>query len=150
DADLVPGLRRASHRRGGVCDEAPPHPFVPELRHDVAAGRRPHGRSSVSAGVQEWRANMKIDIEDEKRFVEEKAKKAGVLPVYLYGAAAVTVLGLLLLIFFPKKQEVAFDTLETARTQARENALWNAQNFRATDPRYKDGFDLVVRGDSTQ
>lgn len=47
-------------------------------------------------------------------------------------------------------KEVAFDTLETARLQAKDNALWNAQNFRASDPRYKEGFDLVVRGDSTQ
>lgn len=47
------------------------------------------------------------------------------------------------------EKEVGFDTLETARMQARENAKWNAQNFRQTDPRFT-GFEIVVRGDSTQ
>lgn len=45
--------------------------------------------------------------------------------------------------------EVGFDTLETARTQARENAKWNAQTFRMSDPRF-GGLDIVTRGDSTQ
>ena len=48
-----------------------------------------------------------------------------------------------------QEKEVGFDTLETARTQARENAKWNAQNLRQTDARFK-GFDIVTRGDSTQ
>lgn len=47
------------------------------------------------------------------------------------------------------KKEVGFDTLETARTQARENASWNAQRFRMSDPRF-EGMDIIVRGDSTQ
>lgn len=46
-------------------------------------------------------------------------------------------------------KEVGFDTLETARTQARENAKWNAQAFRMSDPRFS-GMDIVTRGDSTQ
>lgn len=48
-----------------------------------------------------------------------------------------------------KKPEVSFDTLETARNQARDNAKWNAQNFRQGDPRIT-GWDMVIRGDSTQ
>ncbi len=47
------------------------------------------------------------------------------------------------------KQEVGFDTLETARTQARENATWNANRFRQVDPRVK-GLEFIARGDSTQ
>jgi hypothetical protein len=47
------------------------------------------------------------------------------------------------------KPEVAFDTLETARTQARENASFNANRFRQTDPRVK-GLEFIARGDSTQ
>lgn len=47
------------------------------------------------------------------------------------------------------KQEVGFDTLETARTQARENASFNANRFRQTDPRVK-GLEFIARGDSTQ
>lgn len=50
---------------------------------------------------------------------------------------------------FACQQDVGFDTLETARLQARENAKWNAQNFRQVDPRFT-GMDIVVRGDSTQ
>lgn len=46
-------------------------------------------------------------------------------------------------------KEVGFDTLETARNQARDNALWNAQRFRSTDPRF-DGLEIISRGDSTQ
>lgn len=46
-------------------------------------------------------------------------------------------------------KEVSFDTLETARTQARDNAVWNAQRFRQTDPRF-EGLDIISRGDSTQ
>ncbi len=47
------------------------------------------------------------------------------------------------------KKEVAFDTLETARAQARDNALYNAQLYRATSPRVKE-FDIVPHGDSAQ
>lgn len=47
------------------------------------------------------------------------------------------------------KKEVGFDTLEQARQQAKDNAVWNAQRFRATDPRF-DGLDIIARGDSTQ
>lgn len=47
------------------------------------------------------------------------------------------------------QKEVGFDTLETSRMQARDNATWNAQKFRASDPRFT-GLDIVSRGDSTQ
>lgn len=46
-------------------------------------------------------------------------------------------------------KKVGFETLETAREQARDNAIWNAQRFRSTDPRF-EGSDIVSRGDSTQ
>ena len=46
-------------------------------------------------------------------------------------------------------KDVGFDTLDTARQQARENAKWNAQVFRRSDPRL-EGMDIVARGDSTQ
>jgi len=46
-------------------------------------------------------------------------------------------------------KEVSFDTLESARLQAKDNGIWNAQKFRATDPRFS-GWDIVSRGDSSQ
>ena len=56
---------------------------------------------------------------------------------------------LLALSFLACQQDVSFDTLETARNQARENAVWNAQRFRMTDPRFA-GLEIISRGDSTQ
>jgi hypothetical protein len=44
---------------------------------------------------------------------------------------------------------VSFDTLETARTQAKANAEWNAQGFRAANPQYANTA-IEVQGDSTQ
>ena len=47
------------------------------------------------------------------------------------------------------QSDVSFQTLETARLQARENAEFNAQQFRAAMP---DGGNLkmISRGDSSQ
>ena len=36
------------------------------------------------------------------------------------------------------KQDVSFDTLETARTQAKANAEYNALKFRAENPQYSN------------
>ncbi len=47
------------------------------------------------------------------------------------------------------KDEVSFDTLETARKQARENAEFNARKWRADTKLYTDDV-LISRGDSTQ
>ena len=47
------------------------------------------------------------------------------------------------------EKEVSFATLEEAKQTARENALWNAQAYRQSNPLYK-GWDIVSRGDSTQ
>lgn len=47
------------------------------------------------------------------------------------------------------KQEVAFDTLETARQQARENAEFNARTFRTQIPNGGE-LKIISRGDSTQ
>jgi len=44
-------------------------------------------------------------------------------------------------------EEVSFDTLETARAQAKENAVWNAKAWRA---QLYPEWDVVSRGDSTQ
>jgi hypothetical protein len=46
-------------------------------------------------------------------------------------------------------QEVAFETLETARKQARENAEYNARKWRA-DTKVHAEANIVSRGDSTQ
>lgn len=49
------------------------------------------------------------------------------------------------------KREVAFDTLETARKQSKENAEFNARKWRADTKIYSgDNFNLISRGDSTQ
>jgi hypothetical protein len=47
------------------------------------------------------------------------------------------------------KDEASFNTLETARQQARENAEFNAQVFRSSMPGGGD-LKIVSRGDSTQ
>ena len=46
-------------------------------------------------------------------------------------------------------KDVSFDTLETARKQAKENGEWNAQRWRAQAPAYAQ-LSLISRGDSSQ
>ena len=46
-------------------------------------------------------------------------------------------------------KEVSFDTLETNRANAKANAEYNAQGFRASAPQYANSA-LEVQGDSTQ
>lgn len=46
-------------------------------------------------------------------------------------------------------EKVGFDTLETNRANAKANAEYNAQMFRAGNPQYAN-FALEVQGDSTQ
>lgn len=46
-------------------------------------------------------------------------------------------------------KEVSFDTTETARAQALENAQYNAIKFRSTSPQYA-GFSIQMQGDSSQ
>lgn len=65
-------------------------------------------------------------------------------------AALVAVLALIAGVkAFGGSDDVPFKTLEDARTMARENATWNAQHFRQTDPRVT-GLNFIPRGDSTQ
>jgi hypothetical protein len=47
------------------------------------------------------------------------------------------------------KNEVSFQTLETARSQATENAVTNAKAYVRENPRMQ-GMDVVGHGDSTQ
>jgi len=47
------------------------------------------------------------------------------------------------------KKEVSFDTLETARKQAKENAEFNARAWRSQLPAMAE-LSLISRGDSTQ
>lgn len=47
------------------------------------------------------------------------------------------------------KENVSFNTLETARNQARENSLFNAQNYRKDNTKYAS-YSIVPNGDSTQ
>lgn len=46
-------------------------------------------------------------------------------------------------------KDVSFNTLEEAKTTARENALFNAQRYRAENPPVRD-FTAVSNGDSSQ
>jgi hypothetical protein len=46
-------------------------------------------------------------------------------------------------------KDVSFDTLEQARSQARDNATYNAQAYRQNDPRVRD-WSIISNGDSTQ
>ena len=45
--------------------------------------------------------------------------------------------------------KVSFETLESARAQARDNAEFNAQDFRSRNPEYA-GFSITAASDSTQ
>jgi hypothetical protein len=47
------------------------------------------------------------------------------------------------------KQDVSFATLEEAKVTVRDNALFNAQRFRAENPMVQD-WSVVSNGDSTQ
>lgn len=47
------------------------------------------------------------------------------------------------------QRDVSFATLEEAKTTARDNALFNAQRFRAENPDVKD-WQAVANGDSSQ
>ena len=47
------------------------------------------------------------------------------------------------------KQTVSFDTLETNRANAKANAEYNAQKFRADSPQYQN-HAIEAQGDSTQ
>ena len=46
------------------------------------------------------------------------------------------------------KEKASFETVEQARMQARENAEYIAQNYRAKNPVFAD-LDIYSRGDST-
>jgi len=48
------------------------------------------------------------------------------------------------------QKDVSFDTLENARATARDNAQFNAQAYRAENPRFDNNFKIVGHGDSTQ
>lgn len=47
------------------------------------------------------------------------------------------------------KDELSFDSVESARIQANENAEFNAKAFRQTHTEYA-GYSISMRGDSTQ
>lgn len=48
-----------------------------------------------------------------------------------------------------KPDNVSFDTLEQAKSIARDNALFNAQRYRAENPQFAD-WKAVSNGDSSQ
>lgn len=74
---------------------------------------------------------------------------------YSTKAMLVVFVGLILSAFFVgmmsgcSQKTVSFDTLEEAKVTARENALFNAQRYRAENPDVKD-FSAVSNGDSSQ
>lgn len=47
------------------------------------------------------------------------------------------------------KNELSFDSVESARVQANENSEFNAKSFRQSHPEYA-GYSISMRGDSTQ
>lgn len=78
------------------------------------------------------------------------ARFQGLMPVVLIWIAA------LLAVFFCvaqltgcSKPDASFADLEDARGTARENAMWNAQRYRQTNPLLA-GWDIIGRGDSSQ
>lgn len=67
-----------------------------------------------------------------------------------YISCSIALLTLTLTACSPSIEEVSFATLEDARTQARANGEFNAQLYRAANPRFDGRFKLVGHGDSTQ
>ena len=55
----------------------------------------------------------------------------------------------ILLVACNKQEEVSFDTLESARLQAKENAEYNAKSWRSKTPNGSQ-LDIIGRGDSSQ
>lgn len=49
-----------------------------------------------------------------------------------------------------EQEPVSFKTLEDARAQARANGEYNAQVYRAENPRFDATYKIVSHGDSTQ
>jgi hypothetical protein len=47
------------------------------------------------------------------------------------------------------EKNVSFNTLEEAKTTARENSLFNAQRYRQENPRFQ-GWSVIPNGDSSQ
>jgi hypothetical protein len=47
------------------------------------------------------------------------------------------------------KKDVSFDTLEQAKSQANENALFNAQRYRQGNVKF-EGWGIIPNGDSSQ
>ena len=66
----------------------------------------------------------------------------------VFKSLAVVLLGVVLTAC-GQKQDVSFATLEEAKTIARDNALFNAQRYRAENPPVKD-WTAVSNGDSSQ
>ena len=67
-----------------------------------------------------------------------------------FKAIAMTTSALLALVSCSGEKKVSFSDLEAQRAQARENALFNAQLYRAENPRFDEKFKIVSHGDSTQ
>jgi len=63
----------------------------------------------------------------------------------------ITLLAMAILLVACKEQPqpLSFDSVESARVQANENAEFNAKSFRQSHPEYS-GFSIAMRGDSTQ
>jgi predicted small lipoprotein YifL len=62
-------------------------------------------------------------------------------------ALIVTVLGMTAC---GKKEVVSFDTLESARQVAKANSEFNAQLYKAANPRFTGDFAIIGRSDDTQ
>lgn len=61
----------------------------------------------------------------------------------------ITLFLVLLIVGCGQQKDVSFDTLEQARSQAKDNATFNAQAYRQSDPRIQQ-FGIISNGDSTQ
>jgi type II secretory pathway pseudopilin PulG len=69
---------------------------------------------------------------------------------YWFMALQVALIGILASGCAPeKKPQVAFETVEQARAQARDNAGYNAQMYRANSPQYQT-YNVQNNGDSSQ
>lgn len=55
----------------------------------------------------------------------------------------------LMLVGCSEKQELSFETVESARIQVNENSEFNAKSYRQAHPEFA-GYSINMRGDSTQ
>jgi len=92
---------------------------------------------------------MKSNFMKGREMMDKQMKKNGSMTIL----GVLTLLGVLCFMSLSlvgcSKEGVAFNTLEEAKTTARENALFNAQRYRQENPKFQS-WSVIPNGDSSQ